>query len=199
MMLRCECGKALRVPDDAAGKKVRCPACQAVLTVPAEDLPPIAEVIAAPAPPPPPPPRRVAAAPEPEPPPAPFEFEDEPPVVTPRPKGTVVGGVTGTKSGTKKPAKSSSKSKPWKNDDANAAQPAIPPWAWVFVVACGAIPVVAIGGAIPMALGFGGAGGCIGLARDTKKPLGLRVGGCVAITVLCWALFGALLYAVLNA
>ncbi|MBN9118686.1 MAG: hypothetical protein J0I06_05940 [Planctomycetes bacterium] len=32
----CTCGKHLQVPDAAAGKKVRCPACQAVLTVPAD-------------------------------------------------------------------------------------------------------------------------------------------------------------------
>ena len=47
--------------------------------------------------------------------------------------------------------------KPWKKDDDKPEQPPIPPWVWVFVVACGAIPVVALGGAVPMALGFGGA------------------------------------------
>lgn len=33
--LSCSCGKALRVPDSAAGKKAKCPACAAVLEVPA--------------------------------------------------------------------------------------------------------------------------------------------------------------------
>jgi hypothetical protein len=33
--LDCTCGKKLRVPDEHAGKSVRCPSCNAVLTVPA--------------------------------------------------------------------------------------------------------------------------------------------------------------------
>src|SRR5262245_20938896 len=32
--LTCDCGKSLRAPDGLAGKKVRCPACNAVLPVP---------------------------------------------------------------------------------------------------------------------------------------------------------------------
>jgi hypothetical protein len=35
LLLSCACGKTLRVPDTAAGKPVRCPACGAVLTAPA--------------------------------------------------------------------------------------------------------------------------------------------------------------------
>ncbi|HEX4613405.1 MAG TPA: hypothetical protein VH092_34805 [Urbifossiella sp.] len=52
----CGCGKRLRVGDEAVGKRVRCPACQAVLTVPTAE---------APAPPPPPPA-------------APLDLDDEP-------------------------------------------------------------------------------------------------------------------------
>jgi hypothetical protein len=37
--LRCPCGKSLRAPDTAVGKKVRCPGCQASLTVPASTGP----------------------------------------------------------------------------------------------------------------------------------------------------------------
>ena len=69
----------------------------------------------------------------------------------------------------------------------------IPPWAWIFVVACGLIPVVTLGGAIPGALGFGGAAGCIAVARDASKAIGLRVGICVAVTIACWVLLVALL------
>src|SRR5206468_3474856 len=37
----CDCGKQLRVKDDLAGKKIRCPECQAVLRVgPAPAMPP---------------------------------------------------------------------------------------------------------------------------------------------------------------
>jgi hypothetical protein len=33
----CDCGKEFKVKDELAGKKVKCPACQAVLTVPAAE------------------------------------------------------------------------------------------------------------------------------------------------------------------
>ena len=54
--LNCPCGKMLRVPDDSAGKRAKCPACSAVVAIPL----------------PPPPP---APAPEPEP---VFEVEEPP-------------------------------------------------------------------------------------------------------------------------
>lgn len=58
--LSCSCGKALRVPDSAAGKKAKCPACAAVLEVPApapaEPEPePVFEVVEPPVPTGPPP------------------------------------------------------------------------------------------------------------------------------------------------
>lgn len=34
IQIKCDCGKMLRVKDESAGKKVRCPNCQAILTVP---------------------------------------------------------------------------------------------------------------------------------------------------------------------
>jgi hypothetical protein len=34
----CDCGKALRVKDEFAGKRVRCPACQAVVTAPEAEI-----------------------------------------------------------------------------------------------------------------------------------------------------------------
>jgi hypothetical protein len=68
------------------------------------------------------------------------------------------------------------------------ARPPIPAWAWIFAVACGIIPVLTLGGAIPGAIGFGGAGGCISVARNTSMSVESRVAGCIAITVSCWAL-----------
>ena len=65
----------------------------------------------------------------------------------------------------------------------------IPAWAWIFAVACGVIPVLTLGGAIPGAIGFGGAAGCVAVARDPDKARGTRVGICLAITTLCWVLF----------
>lgn len=67
----------------------------------------------------------------------------------------------------------------------------IPGWAWVFAVACGVIPVLTLGGAIPGAIGFGGAAGCVGVARDDSRSLGVRVGICTGITLACWILFVA--------
>jgi hypothetical protein len=89
------CGRAMTVKDAFAGKRVKCPGCQAVLTVPrpgddaedaafamlaqpeAEDEPPPAPRQAAPEPPPPPP--RPAPKPPPGPParkPLPIRFRE---------------------------------------------------------------------------------------------------------------------------
>lgn len=44
--LNCACGKSLRVPDSAAGKRAKCPACAAVLAVPVPpEPPPVFEVV----------------------------------------------------------------------------------------------------------------------------------------------------------
>jgi hypothetical protein len=53
IVLPCECGKQLRVSEELAGKKVRCPICQAILAVPANgaDTPQPRAVPAAPSPP----------------------------------------------------------------------------------------------------------------------------------------------------
>ena len=37
LLMTCNCGKPLRVRDELAGKKVRCPSCQALLSVPDEE------------------------------------------------------------------------------------------------------------------------------------------------------------------
>lgn len=61
----------------------------------------------------------------------------------------------------------------------------IPGWAWIFVVACALIPIVSLGGLVPIALGVGGAMGCIGVARGGMST-GAKVGVCVGITAVCW-------------
>ena len=63
IVFTCPCGKTLRVADEHAGKRVKCPACNSVATVPAAE--PMFEVVentAAPPPPPPPKPKPVAKA-----------------------------------------------------------------------------------------------------------------------------------------
>jgi hypothetical protein len=37
LALKCTCGRSLRVKDELAGKKVRCPSCSAILTAPKPD------------------------------------------------------------------------------------------------------------------------------------------------------------------
>lgn len=68
-------------------------------------------------------------------------------------------------------------------------KPPIPPWAWLFALACIAIPIVSLGGAIPGAIGGGGAAGCVGVARDINKPIITRILVCIGITAVCWILF----------
>jgi len=43
LFVSCACGKTLRVPDTAAGREVRCPACAAVLNVPTVVTPEVVE------------------------------------------------------------------------------------------------------------------------------------------------------------
>jgi len=65
----------------------------------------------------------------------------------------------------------------------------LPGWSWLFILGCLAVPVVSLGGAIPGALGFGGAAGCATLAKKPGwEPL-LRVVACTGITVGVWVLF----------
>jgi hypothetical protein len=64
-----------------------------------------------------------------------------------------------------------------------------PVWAWIFIIACGAIPVISLGGAIPGAIGFGTAAACYQIARDGSRSTQTRVLFCLGITVLAWALF----------
>lgn len=65
----------------------------------------------------------------------------------------------------------------------------MPKWAWVFIVACLAIPVVAVGGAIPVVIGMLGAFTCRGIAVDDDRSTAVNVGLSLGVTVLAWAVF----------
>ncbi len=41
LQIPCPCGKTLKVPDNLAGKKVKCPACEEIIDVPASPPPPV--------------------------------------------------------------------------------------------------------------------------------------------------------------
>ena len=83
-------------------------------------------------------------------------------------------------------------------DQVTEEKPRIPGWAWIFVVACVLIPIVTLGGAIPGALGGGGAFGCVVIARDASKPVATRVIFCAMVTGVCWSMVvvPAILYAI---
>ena len=79
-----------------------------------------------------------------------------------------------------------------KGHEASPPEP-MPAWAWVFIVVCGAIPVVSLGGAIPAMIGFTGAFGCAAVSRNRSLPAGVRLGSCLAIAAAAWGAFALLI------
>jgi Fas apoptotic inhibitory molecule (FAIM1) len=69
----------------------------------------------------------------------------------------------------------------------------MPSWTWGFVGACVLIPLMSMGGALPVLIGGGGAAACAAIARQEERATGTRVASCVGVTLLCWVLFGAML------
>jgi hypothetical protein len=61
-----------------------------------------------------------------------------------------------------------------------------PTWAWIFIVACGAMIVFL--GALPWAIGFGGASAIRQVSRNYSLPVELRVMMSAGIVVLSWAI-----------
>ena len=74
----------------------------------------------------------------------------------------------------------------------------IPAWAALFAAACGVIPLLTLGGGIPTALGFGGASGCIAVARNPKIDIPSRVILCAGITIGCWVALFVVLGSVMH-
>jgi hypothetical protein len=60
-----------------------------------------------------------------------------------------------------------------------------PTWVMGFVIANVLIPIVSLGGAIPLVLGFGGATICVNVSK-TAMPITARALLCVGITVAAW-------------
>ena len=80
-------------------------------------------------------------------------------------------------------------------DDTN--NPTLPPaWAWIFIVACGTIPILTAGGAIPTGLSTACAFAIFTLAKQRQNPLNQRLLYCAAITAICWGLFASLVMVV---
>jgi hypothetical protein len=71
----------------------------------------------------------------------------------------------------------------------------IPAWAWVFLIACGIIPIISLGGAVPALIAVAGVRGTLSVARLNRWSVGLRAGACVGIALACWGSFGMLIMA----
>ena len=72
----------------------------------------------------------------------------------------------------------------------------VPSWVWAFVFACGIIPIISLGGAVPALIGFVGAGYCYSISQDTSKKMTTRIFVCFSATSICWSLFIGLILAV---
>ena len=64
-----------------------------------------------------------------------------------------------------------------------------PGWVYFFATLCGAIPLVALGGIIPIGIGIGGVSACLAVGRTNSLPGVVRLIGCIGVTVCCWILF----------
>lgn len=65
----------------------------------------------------------------------------------------------------------------------------VPVWGWLFIIACGVIPIISLGGVIPAALGIGGAFGCASITRNASLSVIQKVIFSIGVTILCWVLF----------
>src|SRR5262245_61149242 len=73
-----------------------------------------------------------------------------------------------------------------------------PQWAYLFVALCGVLPILTLGGIIPVMMGFGGAGTCLKVARTQSIPAVLRFLACVVITLGAWCVVGFLVLAIVS-
>jgi hypothetical protein len=73
-----------------------------------------------------------------------------------------------------------------------------PGWAYLFATLCGIVPVLTLGGLIPIMVACSCAGGCLTVARTHSIPLMLRLFVCLAITAVCWGVAVVLVYPALQ-
>jgi hypothetical protein len=65
----------------------------------------------------------------------------------------------------------------------------LPKWSWIFIVACLAIVMLAMGGAIPAVLTVFGVVGCTRIVRLSKMSTRVKVLLCTLVTGACWGTF----------
>lgn len=63
----------------------------------------------------------------------------------------------------------------------------MPAWGWLFTLACAAIPVVTLGGAISGFIGAMGAGICATVSANRDSSLPARLAICTVTALGCWA------------
>ncbi len=72
-------------------------------------------------------------------------------------------------------------------------------WGYLFAGACLLIPVLTLGGAVPVVLGSAGASACVKVAHSHTLSTLTKLLACLAITGLVWGLFVALLVVAVKA
>ena len=74
-----------------------------------------------------------------------------------------------------------------------------PAWVYFFATCCGAIPIVALGGIIPIGIGVGGVSACLAVGRASSLPGVIRLMACIGVTIACWILFVVSMMAIAKA
>lgn len=74
----------------------------------------------------------------------------------------------------------------------------MPWWAWLFIAICVAVPIVSLGGAVPVLIAALGSMWCIRLSVSPNIKTSLKVLSCFGVSALAWALYGLLVFAVSN-
>lgn len=78
--------------------------------------------------------------------------------------------------------------KPKKGEKRKNEEERVPGWSWLFVVICGAIPIITLGGLIPVLIGIGGATACRRIAKSRNVNIFVRVFACIAVSFVAWLL-----------
>jgi hypothetical protein len=70
----------------------------------------------------------------------------------------------------------------------------LPMWSWIFMILCCIIPVITLGGALPVLIGFGGAFACAKIGKSHIKKISAKVLLSFTVLLISWGLFAALLF-----
>ena len=64
----------------------------------------------------------------------------------------------------------------------------VPWWTWVFIVACAAVPISSLGGAIPTAIAVLGIILCVRVAIHPSIKLPVKIALCTLIAAIAWGI-----------